>query len=182
MDPTVVKTIIGQAFGVLAVILGFVTYQLKTSKAVMFTQSAVALAFVVHYALIGAYSGCALNAVCCVRNFIYSKRGVKALDHPVIPVIFAVIMAAMGAMSWQGWPSLFVIAGLVINSFGMRFRDPQNIRRSILISSPLVIVYDSIFCSWGGIVYESVAIASSAIGLIRYKKDANAGGKEAAGS
>ena len=100
----------------------------------------------------------------------------------MIPVIFAVIMGAMGAMSWQGWPSLFVIAGLVINSFGMRFRDPQNIRRSILISSPLVIVYNSIFRSWGGIVYESVAIASSAIGLIRYKKDANAEGKEAAGS
>ncbi len=174
MDPTVVKTIVGQAFGILAVILGFVTYQLKTSKAVMYTQSAVALAFVVHYALIGAYSGCALNAVCCVRNFIYSKRDVKALDHPVIPVFFAVIMAALGAVSWQGWPSLFVIAGLVINSFGMRFRDPQNIRRSILISSPLVIVYNSIFRSYGGIIYESVAIVSSAIGLFRYGRDAKA--------
>ena len=182
MDPSTVRLIIGQTFGVLAVILGFVTYQLKTSKAVMYTQSVVALAFIAHYALIGAYSGCALNAVCCVRNFVYAKRDVKALDHPVIPVIFAAIMAALGALSWQGWPSLFVIAGLIINSFGMRFRNPQNIRRTILISSPLVIVYDAIYRSYGGVIYESVAIASSVIGLIRYGRDGKNTGKGTSGT
>ena len=181
MDPTAVRMIIGQILGVVAVMLGFLSYQMKTAKAVMFTQSAVALVFVVHFMLIGAVSGCVLNAVCFVRNAVYAKRDVKALSGPVIPAVFAVIMAVLGALSWQGWYSIFVIAGLIINTFGMRFKNPMNIRRTILISSPLVIAYDAISRSFGGVIYESVAIVSSVIGLIRYRKDA-AAEKEATGT
>ena len=79
-------------------------------------------------------------------------------------VFFVVLMTGLGVGSWQGWPSLFVIVGLVLNTVAMRFKDPQNIRRSILVTSPLVIIYDLIVRSYGGIVYESVVIVSSIIG------------------
>lgn len=43
-------------------------------------------------------------------------------------------------------------------------------RKGVLIACPLTLVYDIIEHSFGGIIYESVAIISAIIGLIRYRK------------
>ena len=161
---------IGQAFGVIAVILGFVTYQVRTQKSLLLVQTFTTLVFVIHYLLIGAMSGMALNMVAMIRNIIYSRRDRGIFSGKAWPFIFAAIMGVMGALSWQGWHSIFVVLGLVINSVCMSFKDPQNIRKSILVTSPMVLVYDAVSLSLGGIVYESVAIVSAVVGMIRFRK------------
>ena len=165
--------LIGQGFGILAIILGFVSYQLKTQKQVLFCQAVVGAVFLVHYALIGAVSGMAMNVISLIRNTIYAVRGGKndtSFDK-AIPIVFTVLMGIMGILSWTNWYSIFVFLGLVINSYCMSFSDPQMIRKSILITSPLVLIYDIFALSIGGAVYESVAVISSVIGIIRMKKD-----------
>lgn len=164
--------IIGQIFGIVAIILGFVSYQLKTQKQVLFCQAVVGGVFLLHYALIGAVSGMAMNIISLIRNIIYAVRGGRAETKfsKAIPFIFTVLMGIMGILSWSEWYSIFVFLGLVINSYCMSFKDPQNIRKSILVTSPLVLIYDIFALSIGGAVYESVAIVSSVIGIIRMKK------------
>lgn len=162
--------LIGQIFGIIAVILGFITYQVRTQKALLTTHIFTALVFVIHYLLIGAMSGMALNIVSLIRNLVYSRRDLKIFSGKAWPVIFAVIMGIMGLLSWQGWYSIFVVLGLVINSLCMSFKDPQNIRKSILVTSPLVLTYDAFALSIGGMIYESVAIISAVIGIVRYSK------------
>ena len=54
-------------------------------------------------------------------------------------IVFTVLMGIMGILSWSDWYSIFVFLGLVINSYCMSFKDPQNIRKSILVTSPLVL-------------------------------------------
>lgn len=165
--------LIGQGFGILAIILGFVSYQLKTQKQVLFCQAVVGAVFLVHYALIGAVSGMAMNIISLIRNTIYAVRGGKndtSFDKAV-PIVFTVLMGIMGILSWTNWYSIFVFLGLVINSYCMSFSDPQMIRKSILITSPLVLIYDIFALSVGGAVYESVAVISSVIGIIRMKKE-----------
>ena len=49
-------------------------------------------------------------------------------------------------------------------------RDPQNIRKSILVTSPLVLIYNIFEFSIGGIANESLSIVSSLIGIVRDKK------------
>ena len=165
--------LIGQGFGILAIILGFVSYQLKTQKQVLFCQAVVGAVFLVHYALIGAVSGMAMNVISLIRNTIYAVRGGKndTRFDKAIPIVFTVLMGIMGILSWTNWYSIFVFLGLVINSYCMSFSDPQMIRKSILITSPLVLIYDIFALSIGGAVYESVAVISSVIGIIRMKKD-----------
>ena len=163
--------LIGQIFGVIAVILGFITYQIRTQKALLFVQTLTALVFVIHYLLIGAMSGMALNIVAMVRNLVYSRRDLKIFSGKAWPIVFAVIMGIMGLLSWQGWYSIFVVSGLVINSVCMSFRDAQKIRKSILISSPLVLIYDAFALSIGGIIYEAAAIVSALLGILRFSKE-----------
>lgn len=161
---------IGQIFGVAAVILGFVSFQMNTQKKVLAAQIATSVVFIIHYILIGAVSAVALNVVGLFRNIAYFHRDKKILSSRYVPVFFAVVMAMMGILSWQNMYSLLIIAGITINTVCLSFKDPQNLRKSILISSPLVLLYDVAVFSLGGIVYESVAVISSVIGIIKYRK------------
>lgn len=162
--------LIGQIFGVIAVILGFITYQIRTQKALLFVQTVTALVFVIHYLLIGAVSGMVLNIVAMIRNLVYSRRDLKLFSGKWWPIAFAVIMGITGMLFWQDWYSVFVVAGLVINSVCMSFKDPQKIRKSILVSSPLVLIYDAFALSLGGIIYESAAIVSALVGILRFSR------------
>ena len=160
---------VGQAIGVLAIVLGFLTYQVRTQRALLLLQVTVAACFCAHYALIGAVSGMALNAAALVRNLCYYWRE-KHGGGRLLPIVFTVIMGIVGICSWEAWYSVFVVFGLVVNSYCVSFSDPQKVRASILVSSPAVLIYDGIVLSIGGLVYESVAILSSVIGLVRYRK------------
>ena len=62
------------------------------------------------------------------------------------------------------------IVSLLINTVFMSIGDPQLVRKSILVSSPVMIVYDVLVASYGGILFESVIIVSSLIGVLRYRR------------
>ena len=166
--------IIGQGFGIVAIILGFVTYQVHTQRQIIFMQSLVAAVFCIHYGLIGAYSALAMNAVNIVRNIIYDYRMKKGIKSQVIPIVFVVIQVIMCALTWEAWYSVFVLVGICINTYCMSLPDPQKLRKSILVSSPMVLTYDIFAGSVGGSIYESVAIISAAVGIFRYRKQRRA--------
>ena len=162
--------IIGQILGIVAIALGFASYQTKTQKQLLILQFATCAVFCLHYLMIGAVTAMAMNSIGVVRNAIYYFREKKKSSSLVFPIIFAVIMGIVGIVTWEAWYSVFVFAGLVINTLCLAFKDPQNVRRSILVTSPLVLIYDVFVLSIGGIVYESVAIISSVVGIVRFAK------------
>lgn len=164
---------IGQALGIVAVILGFINYQVKTREQVLYVHIATTVCFTLHYMLIGAYSGMAMNFVGIIRNVVFYFAGKNGKINKAWPVSFAVIMGIMGVLSFEDWYSVLAILGLVINSYAMSFSNPNNIRKSILITSPLVLAYDVLVSSVGGAIYEGMVIVSSVIGLIRFRKGEN---------
>lgn len=84
--------------------------------------------------------------------------------------ILGQLFGLSGLMTWQGYYSLYVIAGVAINTLCLAFTDTQKTRASILVSSPLVLIYDVFVMSIGGIINESVVIVSPIIGIVRFKK------------
>ena len=159
--------IIGQIFGGIAILFGFISYQVKTQRQLIFMQSATAVVFCLHYLLIGAYTGMAMNAVNVVRNFFYDRRNKMGKNDIYTPLAFGLIQAAIGILTWNAWYSVFVFLGIVGNTVCMSFKNPQNVSKSILITSPLVFTYDAFAASYGGMVYEAVAWVSSIIGIVR---------------
>lgn len=162
--------IIGQALGLICVLLGFINYQVKTRKKIIYINLVTVVCFCVHYLLIGAYVGAALNGVAILRNIVYHLTGNNAKHNKISAILFTIVMGAIGVLSWEGAYSALAVAGLMINTFCMSFQNPNNLRKSILVSCPLVLLYNCFVLSVGGIVYESVGIVSAVIGLIRYNK------------
>ena len=166
--------IIGQILGGVAIILGLISYQMKTQGRIILMQALTGLVFVVQYLLLGAYTGMAMNLVGVVRCIVYYFRNKRGSNEKVTPMVFAVIMAIIGILTWNAWYSVFMFLGLVINTLCLAFSDPQKLRISVLITCPMVLTYNVLIPtpSIGGIVYESVAIISAIVGLARNRKKA----------
>ena len=166
--------IIGQALGIIATVLTFASYQFNTKKQVLILQTVATLSTCISYFFLGALSGFALNVVCVVRNITYYFQKSRTPSCYVSTAIFAVVMLVLGVMSWQGAISALIIVALIINTFFLSLGVPQLLRKSILFTSTLVLMYNIYFLSIGGISNEAIAIISSVIGIIRFKKEKNA--------
>ncbi|MBQ8408496.1 MAG: YgjV family protein [Clostridia bacterium] len=166
-----IQEIIGQLIGIVAPILTIITYQLNTKNKMFTVLTAATVCTCVSYLLLGATSGFVLNIVCIVRNICYclQKEGTRGMY--ISGGIFAAVMCALGAFSWQGTHSLLIIAALAINTVYMSFGKPQLLRKSILLTSTLVLIYNIIEFSLGGIINESLALGSAVVGIVRFWKE-----------
>ena len=161
--------IVGQMLGCIAVILGFLAFQRKTQLGIVIFQCATAFVFSAHYFLISAYTATALNflsAFVCVFFAVLNKKKVKSKFGTVVNVLLITIA---GAFAWENIYSLFLIAGLVLNTISLSFANPQNTRRAMLVKSPLCMIYNLAVASLGGVVFECAVFVSAMIGLIKNK-------------
>ena len=161
--------IIGQIMGWLAAILTFASYQCEDHKKLIAVQTLSTLSTCISYLFLNAWSGMLLNIVCLARNFIIYRKDIKFFTYSFWPYALAIVMGIMGVLSWQGPMSLLIVVALVANTLFLYFPNVQNLRKSILITSTMVLMYNLYYNVWGGVVNEMIAIVSSAIGLYRYK-------------
>ena len=164
-------TLIGHALGFVSVALFFYSYQrTKKSKIVIIQTVATALSCI-QYLLIGALSGFALNIVCIIRNFVFYYRDKNKRTDLTAPILFAVGMAVVSFFSWEGIHSLLITAGLVFNTVCMGVFNAKTFRKTILISSSLILIYNIFASSYSGILSESISLISVIIGIIRYRSE-----------
>ena len=159
----------GQIMGWVAALLTFISYQCKEHKKLLVVQTLSSFSICISYLLLNAYSGMLLNVVCIVRNFIIYKKDIKIFSYSFWPYALAGIMGIMGIISWQGIMSLLIVVALVANTLFLYFPNVQNLRKSILVTSTMVLIYNVFYSVWGGVANEFIAISSAAIGLWRYK-------------
>ena len=166
--------IFGQALGILGLLLTFLSYQAKTPRVLLVLQTASTALFVFHYMLIGADSGFFLNIVCIVRNLAYffeGKRKARTLLLPLsLATLFSAALVVLCVLSWQGPHSLLITVALVVNTYFLSLGKQNLLRASVIGTCSLILVYNILVFSIGGIANESVAILSSAIGLYRARK------------
>lgn len=164
--------IIGQILGLIATVITVVSYQANDKKKLLIIQSVATLSTCLGYLFLAAWSGFALNIVCLVRNgvFFFLNKNQKGTVYRAVAILLAVCMVALGALSWQGWVSLLIIVALVLNTLFMAFGTPQNLRQSVCFTSALVLAYNIFVFSIGGILNEGLAIVSSFIGILRFRR------------
>ena len=160
--------IAGQVISLIAVILSFVTYQMKSKKGIMVMLSIATGISCIAYALLGGTVALVLNLVSIVRNICFYHKDKKILSSKAVPIVLALIMGVLSIFTWEGAHSVFFVVGLMLNTLAMGYFGPQKLRMSILLTSSLIMIYNLFIPSIGGTVNEVVAITSSVIGLIRY--------------
>ena len=126
--PQEVAFIIGQALGVLVVIFGFLSFQMKTSARILIFQIIVAGLFALHYLFLGALTAVWLNLLAMVQCVVYYYRDRLGCRGRVIPILFSLSIILVSLLSWEGWHTLLIMIGLAINTLSLSFSRAQSIR------------------------------------------------------
>ena len=161
--------IAGQICGLCAVVLTFISYQYKSPKKLLLIQTAGTAANMLGYLFLGAGAGMLLNVVCVVRNLIFFFKSKKIFSYKFWPWLLAGVMVLAVIPVWTPYAPLLAGA-LAINTVILSYGNNRLLRFSILLTSSMVIAYNVAVGAYGSILNEAVAIISSVIGLIRYRK------------
>lgn len=164
------EQIIGQTLSVIATVITVFSYQLRTKEKILFAQIISTACLAGSYFLLGATSGFCLNIVGIVRNVCYYFQPKKGIFPYLSGAFFAVAMAVVGALFWQGPADLLIITALVINAVMLSAFSAQALRYSILFTCTLMTTYAAIHLNVGAILNESFSVISSAVGIVRYRR------------
>ena len=169
-----VNEIIGQIISLIAVVIFAISYQIKGNRLLIIFQTAGTACFCISYLLFGETVGFATNVVCIIRNFIIIMVPPKTTLSRVVTAILVVVMGVVGMLSWSGPISLLIIIPLMINTVFLSLDDPQLLRKSVVLTSFCIMLYNLSIPSSGGIISEGMSVVSSIVGIIRYRKRPNA--------
>ena len=170
-----VLEIVAQVFGFLAFAASVSSFQLKTYRRILWMQTVCAAMFLIHFFLLyrcghtDALTGTALNMVTMTRDIILliTEKTRTQKKTMLLAVVFSVLVAVIGMLTWQSWASLVFVAAMVLNTVAMSIPDPNMVRIFIMLSAPLACVYDVLTGSIGGTVNEIVSFFSALLAYIR---------------
>lgn len=159
-------------------IIGFVgmavlaySYQRKTQRSILLFQMAAGVVFAVHYYLLGAYTGVAMNIVASLRSLTYSNRGKnKLLSSMAVPVFFCIVSIVMAALTWTGPLSVLPAFAMASTSFVLWSTNTQRLRILSVPSSACWMIFNGYSGSYAGIITEAFNLCSIAVALVRYGK------------
>ncbi len=167
--------IVIQIISIAAMLFSVFSFQMNKHKHIMIMQILATTLFGLQYFLLGAYTGMAVDIVATLRGIVFYHRDKEWAKSNIWIAVFIIMFILSGFLTWQGPSSLLMTSAMILNTFSFSFTKPKLVRSTILISSPLVLIYNILTGSIGGIINEVCVELSSIIGLLRYdikrKKD-----------
>lgn len=158
-----------QAVGFIGLIFVVISFQGRTRNKILKNQAISAVFYMLHFYLLGAFTGAGINTVIAIRNFVFEKKDKKTWASSQWWIyVFILFGGIFSYLSWQGWTSLLPFTGMVVGTFARWQDKPILIRVLSLIGSSLWLVYGILVVSYPGIVTEVIVITSIVIGLFRF--------------
>ena len=167
--------IIPQILGMLGLGIIVLSFQCKQNKNFFLMQGLGSFFFFLNFILIGAYGGAFFNLANLIRGLLYSKNTDKVWKLITVEIIYISCFAFsvyLDSSLQQIILTLLPFSALIVMSVFMWKGNPKHIRYfQIGFMSPTWIVYNCFNLSVGGIICESFNMVSSAIYLVREKKN-----------
>ena len=159
--------LMAQAVGLLAIVLGTLSFQCKRTGALLLCQTLGNAAFVVHYWMLNAYSACLGQVVLIINNLLLYGGWTSKVS--ALKWICAAAAMGVSLTTWKdGFSFLPGAAAVVTVLTNWTFRGGTIRLGKLLVSCPIWVVYDLHVRSWSGILCELIAMASAAISVHRY--------------
>ena len=160
--------ILSYVFGILGILVSFIIYQQKTRGGLLVSKLIGDVIWFVHYVLIGAYTGAAISIIAMVRELVFMHREKKWANSPLWLVLFLVLSALSGVITWKNVFSIFpcVASALAVISFWI-----GKPRLSRILAYPITIsmlTYNVASLAYLAIANEALSLVSAVIGNIRY--------------
>ena len=160
--------ILAQIIGIIAMAVGAIALAQKNTKTILFIQIFSTALFGVHYFMLGAYAGAALNVLSMIRNIIIKQKKHKWANPKMWFPIFVLSFAIAVFLSGDGLLGILPFAGCVFLSIGLYIDEGNKARRFIICSSPCWLIYNALNMSIGGVIAEIINMCSLVSAFIRF--------------
>ena len=108
--------------GVAALIVALTSFQQNTPKKMIVCQLISSTLFTIHFYMIDAPVGAAINLMSAARAVIYSQTDKKWAMHPIWTYIFIAISILIAVIFWEGWVSILPVFGAVCYTISFRMK------------------------------------------------------------
>ena len=165
MDNEVLVFILGQAFGVFALICTVVSMQLKKHRPLMILQTASEAFIVAQYLVKSALTGALMASVSFFRDLIFTHYGKKRAPFWILLVIYAV-MTGLTILSWSGPLSLLPYIGSLIYALSLWYGKVKWIRLGNAVGNSPYLVYTFVTGNYALFIMTLLEVIAAAIGFI----------------
>jgi hypothetical protein len=156
----------GQLIGFIGVLVSITIFQVNKRKKMLRLSLAATLLYTLHYVLIGAFSGAAMNLVGAARAYTYFEIKPDR-KHRGVLVFFILVAIFASVVTWHGYISLLPLLSSISGTIAFWKVKPSSIRRWSLIGPPLWFTYNFMVGSYPGMLIDSIMFVSNLIGEYR---------------
>ena len=156
-----------QLIGFVAFVLSLLIFQVNKRSSMLRIQMVACLLYAIHFFMLGAYTGAAMNVAGVARNFSFDKLK-KSRHSWVLPILFITIFFIAAILTWQGPRSLLPAIASIGGTLAVWQQNPRMIRLLSLLSPPLWLTYNVLSGSYPGILSEIFLLTSTIVGIYRF--------------
>jgi hypothetical protein len=159
---------IAQAIGVIGLGFAVSSYISKTRMQILNQQFLASLVYVVHFGMLSAWTGVAMNAIVAVRNWVFMRKDdEKWATHPAWLYFFMLASLAVLPFIWEGYISLLPAAAMVIGVYARWQKEAATIRLGTLVGVILWIPYTVFVESYAGTVSNLIILGAVLYGIMK---------------
>lgn len=159
--------IVIQGIGFCGILINAVVYQQKDRQRLLLYKWLSDGLWLLHYILLGAYSGAAIALIACVREWIFMRN---PGSRKMWGTVFAGMAIVSAVLTWKGASSLLPMAASVIAVVSFAVGNPHRTRLLCFPVSACMLTYDALSSSYAGIFNELLALASATLGLLHHDR------------
>lgn len=159
---------IAQIIGIAGLIFAIITFQNNSHKGILFYQIIATIFFTIHFSLIGAFTGAAMNLLGGARNAVFYHRDKKWANSKIWLYIFLTIYIIAGILTWKNIYSILPVTAMVVSTVGVWIKNPKLTRFIVLPTSPCWLIYNLVSSSYAGVLAEIFIFSSIIAAIIRF--------------
>ena len=157
-----------QIIGLVGSVIAITSLQSGSRKKILSLQVVCCVLWVVHYGLLGAWTGALINCLGLGRAVVCSCDDRERAESPLWLALFLVCYAVSPLLTWDGPHCLLLGGAMMMTTVALWVHDMRLTRLLFLLNSPLVLLYNLIARSYSCAAIEVVALASFALAVWRF--------------
>ncbi|MBI3573535.1 YgjV family protein [Candidatus Kaiserbacteria bacterium] len=160
---------IAQGIGTVALVIAVFSYQGKTRNQILNRQIVSSSLFIIHFALLSAWTGALTNVIVVARNWVFARKEIHAwAKHTGWVLFFCIVSVGTLYFSWQGFISLLPVTSVLLGIYARWQEKAAQIRAYGLVGCLLWIPYTIVVHSYAGTLTQLVIAGGIIFGIFQH--------------
>lgn len=168
MEIELIKGIMAQILGILAILVFSLSPQQKTKNKILIFQLFSSILYCLQYFILGAFSAVVINIIGAIKESIFYLYTKKDKDIPVkILLIYTIIIIISGIITFTDIFSIFPAFLAILATYGTWQKSLKKYRILVVISIILWTVYNFVVGAYVNVIGNAFQLVSAVIAIIR---------------